>query len=339
MNYSTLPAGNRPVTSYSVNLNRCMSLPHIKGDRELREIFVSNEDKMYALVSETCHCCNEFLFRRHSGRRFSHRETHISYITKYKPESNSWENISIFDKLDLRQEFCIVAKDNFIYFIGGVERYGYKCKFLTDVHRYDLSRNQWDKVADIQEPKMSPCGAVVNGKIVIAGRITQGNGMSETCQCEVYNETTNEWQFIASFNITPYACPKLLSVDGTLYAVGIVMLTRSYRSPDPIIQCYNPDKNEWHRKTEIPFGEFLPSANAYSVRIFKRFLLDRQLKSPVAILKSNAETRLMDGTSDAMPLAPGSSVECDQPLTEEPVDIGIAPAPARPTQRKCCFIM
>ena len=55
---------------------------------------------------------------------------HTSFLAKYKAESNSWEDISSFDDLDLPQDFCIVAKNNFIYFIGGIEWPGNECRFL-----------------------------------------------------------------------------------------------------------------------------------------------------------------------------------------------------------------
>ena len=61
--------------------------------------------------------------------------------------------------LDARENVCIIAKDDFVYFIGGEERFDagkdeYKKNILhTDVHRHNIRRNQWDKVADILQPK------------------------------------------------------------------------------------------------------------------------------------------------------------------------------------------
>lgn len=155
-------------------------------------------------------------------------------------------------------------------------------KSFTDVYRYDLSRNQWDKIADIQEPKRFLSGAACNGRIFITGRVEQVNGLSETCQCEVYSETTNEWQFIASFNIKPEACPQLLSVDDKLYALGSWMSNEGDSPLDTRVECYDADKNEWIRKTEKPIRTRLSTrraVNAYSARIFKGFLSNHQLKS------------------------------------------------------------
>lgn len=261
-----------PLVSYSLYSNCWETLPY-KEDRELQKLFVTNEDGIYALGSEFTSNWMDFGVGKH-----------VSYITRYKPESNSWEDITSFDHLDRGIAVCIVAKDNFIYLIGGREKIS--CKYLTDVDRYDLGRNQWDKRADIQQPKCSLSGAVVNGKIFISGRtIKQGTNMifSKTYQCEVYSEETNEWQIITSFHLTEEARPILLSVDDKLYVLSTLMLNLNRgKAPDTRVECYDPEKNEWNTKTEVPVLTHPISQtvlNPYSVRMFKGFLSDYQLKS------------------------------------------------------------
>ena len=99
---------------------------------------------MYALMSEPCVMDWRFHECRRLGRISDVSETehkcgrrkHTSFLTKFKPETNSWKDVSSFDYLDLRQDFCIVTKDNFVYFIGGIEWPGNECKFLPNVDRY-----------------------------------------------------------------------------------------------------------------------------------------------------------------------------------------------------------
>ena len=66
--------------------------------------------------------------------------------------------------------------------------------------------------------------------------------------CEVYNETTNEWQFIRSFSVELKAFLGLIAVDGEVYVVG-------YYRPSVTgllrVQCYDPESDEWKLKTEI----------------------------------------------------------------------------------------
>ena len=142
--------------------NSWMQLPSLKEPgRYLRKTFVGNGDKMYALMSEPC-VLDHLLHQIRVGRRDCESRKHTSFLVKLKPELNSWEDLSSFNHLDLRHFFCIVTNDNFIYFIGGNEWCCNKFKLLCDVDRYDLSKNQWEKVADIQMARVRVMGAAVN---------------------------------------------------------------------------------------------------------------------------------------------------------------------------------
>ena len=232
------PQSLKQVT-YDAYLNRVTELPSLEEpERYLRTIFVGNGDEMYALMSEPCVMDHLENWRIRNGRRTSRRvarmtdfefsgtETkrncgirkHISFLARYKPETDTWEDVTSFDHLDQREDFCIVTKDNFVYFIGGIEWPGDECRFLSDVDRYDLRKDQWTKVASIQRARKWAHGAAANNKIYIAGGVFQGNWLPESCQCEVYDETTNEWQFIKSFFIGRLGT--LLVVHGTLYGLS-----------------------------------------------------------------------------------------------------------------------
>ena len=284
---------------YNPYSNTWTSLPSLEENRYLRQIFVNNEDEMYALFSEQClreHICGwRIRHRKRASRHFGRfcskeesREKHVSFITKYKPESNSWEDISSSDYLDLRDDFCIVAHDNFIYFIGGVEWFADECKFLSDVDRYDISRNQWDKLASIQIARKWARGSAANGKIIIAGGVQKGGYVN---QCEMYNEETNEWHLIQRFNKGRYLKTtflNLLTVDGQLYALNEneVIRNKNYLQFQTV-ECFNPEKNEWNLKTNktVPVGFELDGC---SMRIFKGCLNDFQLKS---FISGNTQAR------------------------------------------------
>ena len=218
--------------------------------------------------------------------RGEERKKCVSFIIKYKVESKSWKEVTSFDHLDARRNVCIIPKDDIVYFIGGEERFAAEDNkyeqhtLLTDVHRYNISRNKWDKVADILQAKAKLNGAACKGRIFIAGRpgSVEWGCRSVTCQCEVYNETTNEWQFISSFHIRPGVCPKLLSVDDQLYAFGCWMFHRPASAPDTSLKCYDPHKNEWIWKADIPIPTH-SLVKAYSGRVFKGFLSKQQLIS------------------------------------------------------------
>ena len=249
-----------------------------KKHRHLEQIFVTKQDELYALESEPCKYHGLFWeIQEHQMIQFCGKETHVFFITKYKHESSSWENVSSFDHLD-RCKFCIVATDNFIYFIGGEEwENGYPRNVRTDVDRYDLRKDQWRNVADIHEGCRHHWGASVNEKIFIIGQTKTRVMQSQTFlyQCEVYDEARNEWQVIASPPIDGEV-REFLAVDGKLYAVAQLFMYK-YTSTYVTVQCYDPVQDKWNLKTEMPFSDWRGFIFPCSMRIYKEFLADHQL--------------------------------------------------------------
>ncbi|KAL9956825.1 hypothetical protein ACROYT_G038367 [Oculina patagonica] len=181
----------RRLVSFNPYSNSWTVLPY-KEDRFLQQIFATNEDELYALVSEPCKyhgLCRQPGMHNPFDTEVCRKEKHVSFITKYKPESNSWEDISSFDHLGFRRHLCIVTRGNVIYFIGGRIEWWLissdsvrDSQTLTDVDRYDLSKDQWSKVANIHEAGwyMYSLGAAVNENIFFAYTTEQGG-----CHCEV----------------------------------------------------------------------------------------------------------------------------------------------------------
>ena len=181
---------------------------------------------MYTLLSEPCvanHIRNWLVraFGTATNQSCGSRR-HTSYLTKYKPETKSWEDVTSFDHLDLRDDFCIVANDNSIYFIGGMECCGDKSVILTDFDRFELSRKQCDKTADTQMAKRRARGAALNKKIYITEPSARPQACPSSYDWEVYDETTNEWQIITGVRDgLGYSYFDIMAVDGELHLVDI----------------------------------------------------------------------------------------------------------------------
>lgn len=268
----------RQLISYNPYSNSWKRLPY-KDDRYLQQIFVTNENEMYALVSEPCKyhgLCRRSVNTHNTEIDACSKEKHVSFIMQYKPESNSWQEVSSFDHLGFRHHFRIVAKGNAIYFIGGEEwGYGVASIVFSDVNRYDLTKDEWSKIPDIPEASRYPWVAALNDKIVV-GTTKQKDLLWQTYRCSVYDETTDEWRFIPSPN---GRLEKLLAVDGKLYAVSNVMRVAESIGIDTRIECYDADKNEWNLKNETTIPGVSGFTNACSLRIFKGFLSDHQLEN------------------------------------------------------------
>ena len=163
---------------------------------------------------------------------------------------NSWVDISSSD-LFSRRGICIVAKDNFIYLLGGFCLRNWHTEISNNADKYDLSTNTRDKVADLRKPRKEAYGAAAYGKIFIAGgTLDQVQGIERSC--EVYNETTNEWHFIAMI-ATPvrvFSSPNWMCADGKLYSFNAYFNSRIRN--ESIIQCYDPDNNLWKEVTQMP---------------------------------------------------------------------------------------
>ena len=232
------------ILCYNPHSYRWKFLPPLDDNTLLKKLFVYN-DEMYALfLIQKWRPVPDVLW---SGVCRFKKESGI-IISKYKVDSNSWENVLLKEGLPYRGHYCVVPSENFVYFIGGTKMYGRR--LLRDVYRYDLSRKKWDKLADIQAGRQNQLwGAAANGKIYIAGwtKNKMKPGQDELL-CEVYNETTNEWQFIRSFSVEREAFLGLIAVDGEVYVVGY---DRSSVTELLRVQCYDPESDEWKLKTEI----------------------------------------------------------------------------------------
>ena len=259
--------------------NRWKLLP-FGEQRKSHNIFVRNGDEMYALVSledqRPCPECASLRFRKPCGKR------HLSFITKYKPESNSWEDVTTFD-LGWKDRICVVAKGNFIYFLGGFAR----GKILKDADTYDLGTNTWRKIADMQQPREDAFGTAAYGKVFISGGYLQScESRSQTC--EVYHETTNEWHFIAEWK-TAWFCSYrsakhiLVGADSKVY---LLTLYSRHLFQEESIDCYEPEINQWITATKmaimwdlLPWSEFDISriSNPCSMRVFAgcKFLFEQ----------------------------------------------------------------
>ena len=266
-------SGDRKLTRYDPFFHRWTDVPY-KRKRNLLQFFVidNNEDGIYALEKDNEIPCSDcFSVRSRNAQEASVRceKQHLSYITKYKPESNSWEEILSVD-FGSRLAMCLVAKDNFIYFIGGRIPGRRICnqiindtgnlqdrervrKDLADVDRYDLSKRQWDKLANLQERRYMASGlTTAHGKIFICGGNVHALGLGFVKSCEVYNERTNEWQFIASPWLAKspnYRGPVSIHCNIMYVANKVYVVENGVRGR---IQCYDPDKDEWHVITKIP---------------------------------------------------------------------------------------
>ncbi|KAL9978692.1 hypothetical protein ACROYT_G016240, partial [Oculina patagonica] len=215
-------------------------------------------------------------------------------LVKYSTTSHSWQSLP-FSFLADKCHVCAVAFNKYIYVVGGYgglnNRVAGTSRVLNDAARFDTENNTWEEITVIHEARGSAFGASTNEKVYIAGGFGAGHSLLKSC--EVYNEMTNEWCFIASLKVPRYS-GSMVCVDGTLYVLGGFTkpiewmldgmeggrgLTSHYLAFD--VECYDCGKDKWHKKTILPrlvskstervIGA-LGGYNACSARLFKGFL-------------------------------------------------------------------
>ncbi|XP_068760667.1 kelch-like protein 3 [Montipora capricornis] len=218
--------------------------------RTLISVFVTNET-IYTLLSEDIVCCPECVSLRSQGDKLCCDKTHLSFIAKYSPQSDSWTDIASFD-LKSRSAICIVATDNYIYFVGGYadDRF----EVLREVDRYDLNTKSWEKIADLQVPRWYAHGAAAHRNIFIVGGVDRYSGPEN---CEMYDASANEWHFIAKLRKTPFDHynPCLLGVDDKLYSIIRCICTFNRKDG---IDFYDHDRDKWIEKTQMPLEKLFP---------------------------------------------------------------------------------
>ena len=136
-----------------------------------KQIFLA-KNEFYALACESsCEWC--FQTSRENGRHPLLVNTfcwnfkqHESFVAKYHAESNLWVEVAPFP-LGWRYGICIVAKDNFIYFLGGSSRAD--GKLLAKAGRNYLCTKKWVRIADLQRPRTFAYGAHAYGQVFIVG--------------------------------------------------------------------------------------------------------------------------------------------------------------------------
>ena len=222
----------------------------------LSQLFVTSQNEIYTLVLQVLE----------RGDTIQRRK--IYSIMKHDHESNSWKHELSLDWTP-RDEICIVNKDDVIYFLGGrvagVRRCCVSRECLRDAYRYDIAAKKVDKIAEMKEARGGAHGAATYGKIFVIDGVQNRRFedraakavFSGEFRCEVYHETTDEWQVIAGLKI-PHEffdgrVLGMISVDGKLYALGEYNMksASSHQKTLIAIECYDPDKNEWNKKTEF----------------------------------------------------------------------------------------
>jgi len=160
-----------------------------------------------------------------------------SAIKRYNVERCSWQTV-LSSHEGCREESCVVAAGNYLYVCGGM----LEDHCVPKAERFDTVENKWETIANMQNKRRCAFGVATCGKIFVAG------GKPRPTSCEMYNISTNEWQFIRSLNDV-HSYGSMVCLKGTLYVLGGT--SDCWRS-DLNVECYDPTEDKWIKQTTIP---------------------------------------------------------------------------------------
>ena len=165
--------------------------------------------------------------------------TKKSTVKRYDFERCSWETV-LSSPEGCRLESCVVAAGNHLYVCGGKKEGDY----VTKAERFDTVGNKWEEIANMWQKRGNAFGVASEGKIFVAGG--SQDWRTNLITCEMYNISTNEWQFIGSLNV-PRMFGSMVCLKGTLYVLGGADFQNELN-----VECYDPAENKWIVKTTIP---------------------------------------------------------------------------------------
>ena len=166
-------------------------------------------------------------------------------IYKHNTETNDWDEMKSLRSLQKCP--CVVNDQQFLYVISGRES--------NITVRFDSGKNNWKKLAAVNEERFNAFGAAMNGKIYIAGGLSSSNYKGLT-SCEVYNPPTNEWQLMPSLKV-PRCNASMVCFAGQLYVLGGTRITQRGASMRALgVEMFDSERYQWTEKSAIPVGRF-----------------------------------------------------------------------------------
>jgi len=173
-----------------------------------------------------------------------------STVKRYDVGLYQWKTIISSDK-GCRDDSCVVVGGNYLYVFGG-RPFPYGSVYVSKAERFNTVENKWEDLADMQQERGNAFGVATQGKIFVAGGLNRGRAGLRTC--EVYNVSTDEWQFIGSLS-TPRFLGSMVCVNGTLYVLGGSRVVGREYQFEFTVERYDATANKWIKKTSIPVDQ------------------------------------------------------------------------------------
>jgi N-acetylneuraminic acid mutarotase len=185
----------------------------------------------------------------------------LNKVFEYSPDSNSWKEMSPMPTT--RYTFTSSAVNGKVYVVGGQDK---DWNYTQALEVFDPLSNSWET----KSPSGFLCGeassSTINGEIFVFG----GCNNNETGFLKKYNPVNDTWTGLSALPENFYGATSEV-INEKLYVIGgyQINVIDGYRKPSEIksVYEYNPVKDNWIKKTDMPSGRYRFSSIGLSNKI------------------------------------------------------------------------
>ncbi|XP_072044796.1 kelch-like protein 30 [Amphiura filiformis] len=162
------------------------------------------------------------------GCRYKKNNSYNLYDSKqlFKLDGNTYKWTELPPMKYARSRFALVHHDGFLYAIGGIcyrhasEGRASLTQYYNGVERFNLSTQKWDHIYALPVPMAYTSAAIVEGKILVYGKLKDHVGEEEKFWLVGFDPLTQKWVKIQQERYRDAAPHSILVVhDGACYRV------------------------------------------------------------------------------------------------------------------------
>ncbi|XP_006007819.1 kelch-like protein 13 [Latimeria chalumnae] len=169
----------------------------------------------------------------------------IESVECYNPCTNEWSFVSRMSEPHYGHAGTVHG--GYMYISGGITR----DTFQRELTCYDPDTDLWTRKADMSTLRGLHCMCTIGDRLyVIGGNHFRGaSDYDDVLSCEFYVPTLDQWTAIAPM-IRGQSDVGVTVYQGKIYVVG--GYSWNNRCMVDIVQCYDPDKDQWEKVFEVP---------------------------------------------------------------------------------------
>ncbi len=203
--------------------------------------------------------------KHEDGRYCGFQKEVISYHMPHDADSEYHQGIDDIEFPSLPSErffSSAVARNNFIYVIGGVALSGDKRCTTATVYRYNCLDNHWTEMSSMKAARRSTASVILGEHILVVGG-SDGKGSLSTV--EMYDIAKDTWKYVKNF---PYAVWQHASCDLNAKAYVSGGRVEPDNTASPRLHMYDEQSDVWVAKANLKEASYGHVMGGVGARIY-----------------------------------------------------------------------